>query len=262
MSTLNAINRAREFFERTVHPWWQRIVCSWPVELRKHSIELLLAGIFLQLDRLNENSGQGVTYFKLTPFQLVANEAPTQILDVEVQGRVREVSIWMDSACSTPSGIEANATACSVCPATSPLYTTSFQAPTRMSQEPAPVTRWRAATACSSAGSAIQAPYSVEKERNPPNSLANSPAPGSATAAATRCLLAPAATYRIVTGAGGSGQAVREFMALTRSTQASHIPITNNESSAVKMRLSSQRSFSRSRSSRHTRNTEYCSRSP
>jgi hypothetical protein len=72
------------------------------VELRKHSVELLLAGIFLQLDRLNENSGQGVTYFKLTPFQLVANEAPIQILDVEVQGRVREVSIWMDSAIGFP----------------------------------------------------------------------------------------------------------------------------------------------------------------
>lgn len=102
MSAYNTIDRAREFFEGLTIPWWRRIVCAWPKELRQFAHELLLAGIYLQLDRLNEALQQGGTYFRITPFTLTAGEAAAQILDIEVQGRVREVSIWMDSAVGGP----------------------------------------------------------------------------------------------------------------------------------------------------------------
>lgn len=102
MSAYSVIDRARMYFEGTVYPWWQNIVCKWPLELRKFAPELLLAGVYLQLDRLTEALSQGGNYFRITPFQLLANDAAVQVLDIEVQGRVREVSIWMDSAVGSP----------------------------------------------------------------------------------------------------------------------------------------------------------------
>lgn len=99
---MNVIERAKEFFESTAVPWWRRIVCAWPEQLRPFAGELLLAGVYLQLDRLNEALAQGGTYFRITPFQLVANLPAIEILNIEVQGRVRDVSIWMDSAVGGP----------------------------------------------------------------------------------------------------------------------------------------------------------------
>lgn len=101
----NLITRARDFMEQRVHPWWQGVVCAWSPELRKRGAELLLAGIFLQLQKLREALQQGGTYFRITPFSLVANAQAIRILDIEVQGRVREVSIWMDSAIGLPDPV-------------------------------------------------------------------------------------------------------------------------------------------------------------
>jgi hypothetical protein len=105
MSAFSVIDRARTFFEEQVHPWWKSIACRWSPELRKHAVELLLAGIYLQLDQLNTALSQGGRYFRITPFSLVANELPVQVLDVEVQGVVRDVAICLDSAVGLPDPV-------------------------------------------------------------------------------------------------------------------------------------------------------------
>lgn len=99
------ISRASNFFLRRVHPWWQDIVCSWDPALRRHAPELLLAGIFLGLRDIAEGLTQGGTYFRITPFRVVANSEAVRILDIETQGRVREVSIWLDSAIGLPDPV-------------------------------------------------------------------------------------------------------------------------------------------------------------
>lgn len=96
------IARAQNFLVNRVHPWWRDIVCKWPTDLRKFSSELLLAGIFLSLRDLAEGLQQGGTYFRITPFTVEANSEAVLVLDIETQGRVREVSIWMDSAVGLP----------------------------------------------------------------------------------------------------------------------------------------------------------------
>lgn len=96
------MGRATEFFLRRVHPWWREIVCSWSPELRKYANELLLAGIFLSLRDIAEGLKQGNTYFRITPFFVQANSEAVLILDIEAQGRTREVSVWLDSAVGLP----------------------------------------------------------------------------------------------------------------------------------------------------------------
>jgi hypothetical protein len=102
MAELNFTSRAKEFFEGRVLPWWRNIVCAWPPELRKHTTELLLGAILLSLRELTEAVNQGGNYFNITPFQLIANAPSTKVLGVEVQGRVRDVTIWLDSALGGP----------------------------------------------------------------------------------------------------------------------------------------------------------------
>lgn len=102
MSAYSVIDRARMFFEEQVHPWWRAIVCRWEPALRKFAPELLLAGIYLQLDRLNDSVSQGGQYFRISPFTFTAGGAPVQVLDVETQGLVRDIAICLDSAVGMP----------------------------------------------------------------------------------------------------------------------------------------------------------------
>lgn len=94
--------RSQRFLQNRVIPWYRDIVCAWPADLRKFSTELLLAGIFLGLRDLTEATQQGGTYFRIVPFTVTANDEAVLVLDIETQGRVREVSIWMDSAVGMP----------------------------------------------------------------------------------------------------------------------------------------------------------------
>ncbi len=102
MSNNSILERAKSFFEGTVHPWWKNILCKWQPELRKYSSELLLAGIFLSQRDLIEALQQGGNYFRITPFHLRAGAEATKVVDIETNGYVREVSIWMDSAVGLP----------------------------------------------------------------------------------------------------------------------------------------------------------------
>lgn len=97
--------RSQRFLVGRVIPWWREIVCTWPPEVRKYANELLLAGIFLGIRDLTEATQQGGTYFRITPFTATANDEAVLVLDIETQGRVREVSIWMDSAVGMPDPV-------------------------------------------------------------------------------------------------------------------------------------------------------------
>jgi hypothetical protein len=105
MFDFRVVTHARAFLEEHVHPWWQSITCRWGPELRTHAVELLLAGIYLQLDRLNTVLSRGGRYFRITPFSLVANGPPVQVLDIEVQGAVRDIAICLDSAVGLPDPV-------------------------------------------------------------------------------------------------------------------------------------------------------------
>jgi len=94
--------RSQNFLMNRVIPWWREVVCAWPEGVRKHASELLLASIFLSLRDLTEAVQQGGTYFRITPFSVQALDEAVMVLDIETQGRVREVSIWMDSAIGMP----------------------------------------------------------------------------------------------------------------------------------------------------------------
>lgn len=94
--------RSQNFLMNRVIPWWRDIICQWPVDVRRYSSELLLAGVYLGVRDLVEALQQGGTYFRITPFRVEANDEAVLVLDIETQGRVREVSIWMDSAVGLP----------------------------------------------------------------------------------------------------------------------------------------------------------------
>jgi len=96
------ISRAQNFLLKRTVPWWREVVCAWPADVRKHATELLLAGIFLGIRDLSEGLQQGGAYFRITPFRVMANDEAVLVLDVEAMGRVREVSLWLDSAVGLP----------------------------------------------------------------------------------------------------------------------------------------------------------------
>jgi len=96
------LNRAQEFFEGRVYPWYQRVICAWPANVRVHASEALLAALLLSNRELVESVQQGGNYFNITPFTVVANGEAIRVLDIETQGRVRDVSIWFDSAAGAP----------------------------------------------------------------------------------------------------------------------------------------------------------------
>lgn len=95
-TTAAFLTRAKLFFEERANPWWEHIVCKWSEARRRFVPELLLSAILLQLQQLNESQQQG-TYWRATPFTLIAGDEALRVLDIETQGRVREVDIWMDA---------------------------------------------------------------------------------------------------------------------------------------------------------------------
>lgn len=96
------LQRAQSFLMDRAYPWWRNIICKLEEGAQRNAVALLLSGILLKLTELNETSAQGGVYWRCTPFKLTANDEPVRILDIETQGRVREVSVWMDSAILGP----------------------------------------------------------------------------------------------------------------------------------------------------------------
>lgn len=95
------VKRAAEFFSGTVSQWYQEVLCKL-VPDRQHQSNALLAGIFLQLQALNEGLQAGGTYFRIAPFRVEANGEAVLVLDNDSQGRIREVSLALDSAVGGP----------------------------------------------------------------------------------------------------------------------------------------------------------------
>ncbi|MDE2022252.1 MAG: hypothetical protein KGI71_05080 [Patescibacteria group bacterium] len=91
------LQRAAEFTNFRVSSFWSQYVDKWPVK-GAAVIPFVLVGIYLKLCELVEDLQQGGTYFRITPFQLLAKAQPMKILDQEQQQRVRDVSIYFDSA--------------------------------------------------------------------------------------------------------------------------------------------------------------------
>lgn len=78
----------------------QQVGCGKP-----SATELLLAANVLSTQDLLHAVEQGGTYFRISQFTSTANGEAVQILDIETQGRVREVSIWLDSAVGGPDPV-------------------------------------------------------------------------------------------------------------------------------------------------------------
>ena len=61
----------------------------------------LLSAIFLTLNDIKNASNFGLTKFEINPVAL--DTIPVKILVVDTQGRVRKVSVWIDSASGGPA---------------------------------------------------------------------------------------------------------------------------------------------------------------
>lgn len=102
MATSNPLMRAATYLTDSVLPRWQSIVCKFPPDFTPtHTIALLLAGIFFTLREAVESMGIGGNLFSITPYKLV-EERPVKVLERELTGRARKVSIWVDSAVGLP----------------------------------------------------------------------------------------------------------------------------------------------------------------
>ena len=100
-----SIERAKDFFENQVFPFWRQVVCKWPEDLRGMVVPLMLGGIFMKLNELVERLGQGSTYFRITPFVLVAGDSAIKVVQKETQGLTRRVFVWVDSAIGAPDPV-------------------------------------------------------------------------------------------------------------------------------------------------------------
>ncbi len=116
MATTNTfLERARDAIVNEAYPWYQKF-CSWlPPEAQKTIIPILLAANFLALRKLVESIGRSGGLYDIRPYQLTANASAKLIVDVDKQGRPREVAVWVDSAVGLPDptirvGVDGGAT--------------------------------------------------------------------------------------------------------------------------------------------------------
>ncbi len=97
------IGKSREFLSREIFPFWNEEICKWDEGKRASIIPLMLTGIFLSLRELLRTMQQGGLYWRITPFQISAAGDSVRILDIESQGRVRDVAVWVDSGLGGPN---------------------------------------------------------------------------------------------------------------------------------------------------------------
>lgn len=98
------LSRAKDFFTRNVAGWFNDVLCK-VIPRREDQSVALLSGIYLQLQALNEGLQAGGTYFRITPFSVAANSEAVRVLDKDSQGRIREVTVCLDSSLGGPDPV-------------------------------------------------------------------------------------------------------------------------------------------------------------
>jgi hypothetical protein len=101
-TTSQFLSRTKEFLEGKAYPWWRDIICKWEEQAKTNAASLLLGGILLKLSELTETMGQGGLYWRITPFTSVGGQQAIKVIDIEVQGRMRDCSIWVDANIGGP----------------------------------------------------------------------------------------------------------------------------------------------------------------
>ena len=98
----NVLERATNFFNKEVIPWYRDMSCGLNEKLAPHLGHLLLAGIYLSVLRLLEVQQFGANQLDIRAVKLVASADATRIVDTERNGRVRKVTLWIDAATGGP----------------------------------------------------------------------------------------------------------------------------------------------------------------
>ena len=100
MASNTILQRATDFIETRVIPWWSELACRLPNGQGQFAVPFLLAAIFLQLREMTEGQKFGSNSFRIDPFTLGAE--PVRILEADPASRMRKVQIWVDAATGGP----------------------------------------------------------------------------------------------------------------------------------------------------------------
>ena len=94
------LTEGREFMLGKVKPWLEGFVCD--IAPPALVMPMLLSGIYLKLVELVAQQ-QGAGFFDIKPVNLATAGTAEQILDVDSNGRIRDVSLWVDSSVGGPA---------------------------------------------------------------------------------------------------------------------------------------------------------------
>lgn len=91
------IAEAFKFITERAAPLANDVVCKYG----QQSGLVLLAGIFLKLGKMAQTMTFGANKWSITPFTL--DTTPKKILEKDINGLVRKISVWVDSASGGPT---------------------------------------------------------------------------------------------------------------------------------------------------------------
>lgn len=86
---------------KTAYEWYVQLCRTLP-EAQPFLTNILLAANFLTLRELVEGMSKTGKLFDIRPYALAANAEAVRVVDIEKQGRPREIAIWVDSAVGLP----------------------------------------------------------------------------------------------------------------------------------------------------------------
>ena len=102
MAMEDIVSRGGEYLRQSVVGWTDEFVCKVLQARQANAPVYLLSGIYLKVCELVNAMGFGNNFYRITPVSLTAGGEPEPICDVQSQGRVRKISIWVDIATGGP----------------------------------------------------------------------------------------------------------------------------------------------------------------
>lgn len=91
------MNDLFKYITNKVAPFANDIFCRY----KDQSATVLLAGVLMSLQELLKTATFGANQFSIESFTLTSD--PQKILERDINGRVRKISVWVDSASGGPT---------------------------------------------------------------------------------------------------------------------------------------------------------------